>query len=407
MRALDVALTWGEDEIAVGTLVERNRAIYFEYDAAFLANPLPLSPFKLAVKAGLVEHTDRDFAGVFGVFNDSLPDGWGLLLMDREFRKQGLNPAAVSPLDRLAYIGTRGMGALTYHPPTAADDDERLGVDLDAIARQAERILEGSAEDVLPALRIAGGSPAGARPKVLVGVADDGRLLAGTADLPPGYRHYLVKFNAREDAPDIGAVEVAYSAMAREAGVDVPAARLFETRDGGRYFGAERFDRAGNERIHMHTLSGLLHASHRVPSMDYEGFLRATHVLTQHARELEEAFRRMVFNVLAHNRDDHVKNFSYLMGREGQWRLAPAYDLVFSDGPRGEHTMAVAGEARRPSVRDMLRVAEAASVDAGRARQIIEQVRDAVSRWPHFARETGVPDGRIQEIGRVLATLGR
>lgn len=156
MRAVDVALTWGADKVPVGTLVDRNRVIYFEYDAAFLASPLPLSPFKLAAKPGLVEHTDRDFAGVFGVFNDSLPDGWGLLLMDREFRKQGLNPAAVSPLDRLAYIGTRGMGALTYHPPAAAEDDAGLGVDLDAIARQAERILEGSAEDVLPALRIAG-----------------------------------------------------------------------------------------------------------------------------------------------------------------------------------------------------------------------------------------------------------
>lgn len=407
MRAVDVALTWGADEVPVGTLVERNRVVYFEYHAAFLANPLPLSPFKLAARPGLVEHTDRDFADVFGVFNDSLPDGWGLLLMDREFRKQGLNPAAVSPRDRLAYIGTRGMGALTYHPPAAAEDDAGLAVDLDAVARQAERILKGSAEDVLPALRIAGGSPAGGRPKVLVGLAADGRLLAGTADLPAGYRHYLVKFNAREDAPDIGAVEAAYSAMAREAGVDVPAARLFETRDGGRYFGAERFDRAGNERIHMHTLSGLLHASHRVPSMDYEGFLRATTVLTQHARQTEDAFRRMVFNVLAHNRDDHVKDLSYLMTRDGQWRLAPAYDLVFSDGPLGEHTMAVAGEARNPGTRDMLRVAEAAAVDGTRARRIIDQVREAVAGWPRFARETGVPGDRIQEIGRVLASLGR
>lgn len=201
-------------------------------------------------------------------------------------------------------------------------------------------------------------------------------------------------------------MELAYAAMAREAGVNVPAARLFETRDGGRYFGAERFDRAGNERIHMHTLSGLLHASHRVPSMDYEGFLRATTVLTQHTRETEEAFRRMVFNVLAHNRDDHVKNVSYLMTRDGQWRLAPAYDLVFSDGPRGEHTMAVAGEARHPSPRDMLRVAQAAAVDGARARQIIDQVREAVSQWPRFARETGVPGDRIQEIGRVLARWG-
>jgi serine/threonine-protein kinase HipA len=405
MRGLEVVLRWNGAAMPVGRLVERNHVIYFEYDAAFLADPLPLSPFKLPARPGLVEHSDRDFAGVFGVFNDSLPDGWGLLLMDREFRKQGRNPASVSPLDRLAYIGTRGMGALTYHPPETTEGDDPLGVDLDAIAHQAERILEGSAEDVLPALRIAGGSPAGARPKVLVGVREDGQLISGTADLPAGYRHYLIKFNAREDAPDMGAVEVAYAGMARAAGLAVPATRLFETRDGGRYFGAERFDRVGNDRLHMHTLSGLLHASHRVPSMDYEGFLRATTALTQHQGETAEAFRRMAFNVLAHNRDDHVKNVSYLMRPSGEWKLAPAYDLVFSHGPQGEHTMAVAGEARRPRVQDLLRVANASGVDRGTARQMIEQVRDAVAQWPRFARPTGVPDDRIREIGGVLASL--
>jgi serine/threonine-protein kinase HipA len=406
MQRLEVFLTWGREDAPVGALAQDGHVIYFEYDPAFLANALPLSPFKLPVQPRLVEHSDRDFAGVFGVFNDSLPDGWGLLLMDREFRKQGRSLASISPLDRLAYIGTRGMGALTYHPPAATDDDGRLGVDLDALAHQAERILEGSAEDVLPALRIAGGSPAGARPKVVVGVRDDGQLISGTADLPPGYRHYLIKFNAREDAPDMSPVEVAYSEMARTAGVDVPLTRLFETRDGGRYFGAERFDRVGNDRLHMHTLSGLLHASHRVPSMDYEGFLRATAALTKHQRAVEEAFRRMAFNVLAHNRDDHVKNVSYLMDPGGEWTLAPAYDLVFSHGPGGEHTMAVAGEARRPGVADMLRVAAACGVGGGVAREIIEQVRDAVARWPQFARSTGVSDARIREIGGVLASVG-
>jgi serine/threonine-protein kinase HipA len=162
------------------------------------------------VKPGLVAHAERDFARVFGIFNDSLPDGWGLLLMDREFKKRGFSPATLLILDRLAYIGTRGMGALTYHPPMEAGAEEALWIDLDALARQAERILEGSAEDLLPALRIAGGSPGGAR-----------------------------------------VVEAAYVRMAAKAGVEVPETRLFETGDGGRYFAAERFDRAGNLRLHM------------------------------------------------------------------------------------------------------------------------------------------------------------
>jgi len=391
MRKLEVRLDWGDEQRVVGTLAEQHRRIYFEYDVAFLDSALPISPFKLPLRAGLFEHTEREFAPVFGAFNDSLPDGWGLLLMDREFRKRGFDPATLSPLDRLAYIGRRGMGALSYHPPTAATDEERgLAIDLAALARQAERVLEGSAEEILPALRIAGGSPAGARPKVLVGVRDDGRIISGTSDIPEGFRHFLVKFGAREDPSDIGAVEAAYARMAESAGIDIPPARLFETADGGRYFGAERFDRDGNQRVHMHTLGGLLHASHRVPSMEYEGFLRATLILTRDHRQVEEAFRRMVFNVLAHNRDDHVKNFSYLMDRDGAWRLAPAYDLVFSQGPGGQHTMAVAGEATRPTVRDMLRVGEDCGLDSRRSHEIIQEVHGAVQQWPRFASEAGV-----------------
>ncbi|MDA1095683.1 MAG: type II toxin-antitoxin system HipA family toxin [Chloroflexi bacterium] len=402
MRRLEVRLTLGDEPVVAGTLAEQDRRLYFEYDRAFLAAPLPISPFKLPVRPGLLEHEERDFAQVFGVFNDSLPDGWGLLLMDREFSKRGLNRATLSVLDRLAYIGTRGMGALTYHPPATALEEEVLGIDLDALARQAQRVLEGSAEDVLPALRIAGGSPGGARPKVLVGVRGDGHIISGTSDIPEGYRHYLIKFPAKEDIPDIGAVEAAYALMAHEAGVDVPPTRLFETSDGGRYFGAERFDRVGNRRLHMHTLGGLLHASHRVPSLEYDGLLKATMLLTKDQRQVEEAFRRMVFNVLSHNRDDHVKNFSFLMDPSGGWRLAPAYDLVFSEGPAGQHTMAVAGEAVHPTERDLLRVAEDCDVDGGRGREIVRHVRDAVRLWPRFARITAVPSTTERRIGGVI-----
>lgn len=402
MRKLEVRLDWGDEQVLVGTLAEQERVIYFEYDDAFIAKPLPISPFKLPVRPGVFEHREREFGDIFGVFNDSLPDGWGLLLMDREFRKRGHDPAALSILERLAYIGTRGMGALTYHPPAAADDEGELLIDLDELARQAERVLEGSAEEILPALRIAGGSPGGARPKVLVGVGEDGHLISGTSDLPEGYRHFIVKFPASEDIPDIGAVEAAYALMAREAGIDVPTTRLFETGDGGRYFGAERFDRPGTLRLHMHTLSGLFHASHRIPSMEYEGLLKATMALTRDHRQMEEAFRRMAFNVFAHNRDDHVKNFSYLMDRSGAWRFAPAYDIVFSQGPRGEHTMAVAGEAARPTERDMLKVADDCDVDRRRAREIIRQVRDAVNRWPRLALDTGVSGETVSRIEKVI-----
>lgn len=402
MRTLEVRLDWGDREIAVGTLAEAERRIYFEYAASFLEAPLPISPFKLPVRPGLFEHVDREFAPVFGVFDDSLPDSWGLLLMDREFKRRGRALASISVLDRLAYIGTRGMGALTYHPPLPDTQAEPVDVDLGTLAREAERVLEGSAEEVLPALRIAGGSPGGARPKVLVGVRDDGRIIAGAAELPAGYRPYLVKFAAGQDPPHLGPVEAAYARMAREAGIDVPDTRLFET-SAGRHFGVERFDRRGSSRLHMHSLGGLLHASHRVASVDYVGFLRATLFLTRDQRQVEEAYRRMVFNVVAHNRDDHVKNFSYLMGKEGVWTLAPAYDLLFAEGPGRQHTMDVAGEAARPTDRDMLRVAEECEVDSRRARGIIEEVRGAARQWLRFARADGVPGEVAQQIRHVIA----
>lgn len=404
MRTIEVRLDWGGQRCAVGTLAEEGQRIYFEYDASFLKTPLPISPFKLAARPGLIEHVDREFAPVFGVFDDSLPDSWGVLLMDREFRKQGRSIAGISQLDRLAYIGTRAMGALTYHPPLPDGQAGPLDVDLGVLAREAERVLEGSADEVLPALRIAGGSPGGARPKVLVGVREDGRMIAGTAELPDGYRHFIIKFAAGEDGPHVGTVEAAYALMAAEAGLDMPPTRLFETPDGGRYFGAERFDRRGKARFHMHSLGGLFHASHRVASMDYEGFLRTTRALTRDQRQVDEAYRRMVFNVVAHNRDDHVKNFSYLMDRNGEWKLAPGYDLIFSEGPGRQHTMDVAGEAERPGDRHMLRVAELCDVDSGVAREIIGQVRDAVADWPRFASTTGVPAETAHQIRRLLAT---
>ncbi|HEU4452778.1 MAG TPA: type II toxin-antitoxin system HipA family toxin, partial [Longimicrobium sp.] len=363
----------------------------------------PISPFKLPARPGLFEHRDREFGPLFGVFDDSLPDSWGLLLMDREFRRQGRSTSSISPLDRLAYIGTRGMGALTYHPPRPDEEAEALDVDLGVLAREAERVLEGSAAEVLPALRIAGGSPGGVRPKVLLGIRDDGRMIAGASELPEGYRRFLVKFSFRRDGAHQGVVEAAYALMAAEAGLHLPRFQLFDTADGERCFGVERFDRRGASRLHMHSLGGLWHASHRVASMDYEGFLKTTLALTRDQRQVEEAYRRMVFNVAAHNRDDHVKNISYLMGMDGVWTLAPAYDLTFAEGPGRQHTMDVAGEAERPGERDMLRVAEACEVDLRKARSIIEQVRDAVSQWPRFAKDVGVPDEAARQIRRLIS----
>ncbi len=409
MSRLEVHYRWGgkpSESRIVGTLALIDHQIHLEFDSEFLADPLPLSPIRIQTRAGVITHTDGEYGPVFGVFDDSLPDGWGRLLMDRAFTRMGRTPADLSVLDRLAYIGHRGMGALVYSPQVASPSGhDDLWIDLDEMAQQSERILKGSPEELIPALRIAGGSSGGARPKVLVGVHQDGSMIAGTADLPPDYRHYLIKFAAESDGVDIGAVEAAYAQMAEAAGIAMPQTRLFETRDGRHYFGVERFDRSGNTRIHAHTLSGLLHANFRMPVVQYDGFLAATRFVTRDDREVKEAFRRMAFNVVAHNRDDHSKNFSYLMDERGEWRLSPAYDIVFSSGPNGEHTMDVAGEARNPTAADMLKLAAQSDIDARDAVAIIERVRDAVSRWPEFASAFDVPAERVNAIDSVLGPL--
>ena len=406
MRKLEVRLQLGGDAITVGTLVERDRRVLFEYASGFLRSGLQLSPIHLPLRAGVHEGPPTPFAGLPGVFSDSLPDGWGLLLMDRAFRQRGVSREAIAPLDRLAFLGTRAMGALTYHPPTDPEEGFGAAVELDAMAEQAERLLQGSAEEVLPELLRAGGSPGGARPKVVVGFREgDGAMISGAGPLPPGFRAFLVKFGARADPADAGAVELAYSRMASAAGIRVPPARIFSTPAGGRYFAAERFDRPEGERRHVHTLAGLLHADFRLPSLDYEAYLRATLHLTRDVAAVAEAFRRMVFNVLACNRDDHARNFAFLMEPDGTWHHTPAYDLTFSSGPGGEHTMSVAGEGRAPGRRQFAELAAKMSIEPRARDAILEQVEAAVGDWPAYAAETGGEDALVGEVQRRLGEI--
>jgi len=413
MKKLDVRFTRGpDDSVSVGTLAEDRGRVYFEYAADFLAAGLDLSPFRLPFEPGLFEHRDRDFGLLPGLFDDSLPDGWGLLLMDRHFRSLGRNLAEISPLDRLAWLGTRTMGALTYHPPASRDDCEAGIFDLHDLARQSRQVLAGAAGDVLPQLLKAGGSPAGARPKVLVGFnRDTGDVMSGEDDLPEGFEHWIVKFAADADGPDAGAVEYAYSQMAREAGIDIPPTRLFQTSGGDRFFGVRRFDRGGsrdsphsdNRRRHVHTFGNLIQSNYRVPSADYADLLKATRLLTRNHQDVLRAFRRMAFNVLAHNRDDHVKNFAFrLDDTTGEWSLTPAYDLMFTPGPGGEHTMTVAGEGRNPERGHMLKLAEQADVSKREADAIIDEVQSAVACWSAHAAAAGVSKAVVRRIAPFL-----
>ncbi len=408
MKKLDVRLSRGPgDGRLVGTLADDRGRVYFQYDADFLATGLNLSPFRLPLEPGLFEHADRDFGPLPGLFDDSLPDGWGLLLMDRHFRSRGLNLAEISPLDRLSWLGTRTMGALTYHPPADREDIDSSVFDLHDLARNSREILAGAAVEVLPQLLRAGGSPGGARPKVLVGLKPPtGEVISGEDDLPGDFEHWIVKFPARADTPDAGAVEYAYSLMARAAAIDMPPTRLFQTPQGDRFFGIKRFDRAGRRRFHVHTFGNLIQSNFRIPSADYADLLKATSLLTRDHRDVLRAFRRMAFNVLAHNRDDHVKNFTFILDdTTGDWSLSPAYDLLCSPGPGGEHTMTLAGEGKTPGRSHMLRLAGQADIADRQAAEIIEQVRAAVSAWKEFAAQGGVSRRTSRDIAQVFPLM--
>lgn len=404
MKKLEVRLVHKPGvERVVGQLAEsahrsKRGQTFFEYDPAFLRNPLWLSPFKLPPQSGLIEHREHDFGPTFGLFDDSLPDGWGLLLMDRFFQQHGSVLSQISVLDRLAFLGTRTMGALTYHPPADPTSQAPTILSLQEMAQAAKRVLRGASQDVLPQLLRAGGSPGGARPKVLVGVRGN-ELISGEDDLPPGFAHWMVKFHAKDDPRDTGAIELAYSRMAKNSGIDMPPTRLFEAAPEEHYFGVERFDRHGNQRFHVHTFGNLVQVNFRIPSCDYKQLLEVTRVLTKNHQDIQECFRRMAFNVLTHNRDDHVKNFAFRMNRQGSWELAPAYDLVFASGPGGEHSMTIAGEGRAPTAKHMLQLAAAVDLSSRQAESILNEVVRAVEGWSDCAAEAGVSEDSARSVG--------
>lgn len=402
VSVLNVSLSLAGKPVAVGRLALSNRQIFFEYDRGFIERRLALSPFKLPLKPGVQSNGDGLFDGLFGLFNDSLPDGWGRLLLDRQLRQRRIVPETLTALDRLAHVGHMGMGALRYEPDHSATADLSDTLDLDHLVQESHVVLDGDASDVLQELLALNGSSAGARPKVMAAVSGDRkRIKSGLVDAGHGLEPWIIKFAASQDARDAGTVEYAYSVMARAAGLNMPDTHLFPAKNGAGYFGVQRFDRRGAERVHMHTLCGLLHADHRVPSLDYETILRATMHLTKSMPEVEAMFRLAVFNVLTHNRDDHAKNFAFLMESDGTWKAAPAYDLTFSSGPGGEHSTTVMGEGKNPGLKHLQKLGQKMGVS--NTDEIIQQVKLIVSNWGAFAVLAGVTKESRESIGKVIA----
>ncbi len=393
----------GKAPIPVGRLASQNKQIYFEYYPQFLKTKLNISPFKLPLRAGLQSFDPYLFEGLPGVFNDSLPDGWGRLLVDRSLGSQGIHLASVSVLDRLTQVGAKGMGALSYLPDHAVTDID-APIDLDQLSSNAEEILRGNSQEIFEILLAMNGSSAGARPKALIGVnADKSHIMHGVCELPEQYEHWLVKFHNSVDRTDAGAIEYVYNQMATLAEIETMKIHLFPSNKNSGYFATKRFDRNHNKRLHTHTACGLLHSDFRTPSLDYLDLIRATQILTKDAREVLKMFRLAVFNVLSHNRDDHAKNFSFIMSELGVWKMAPAYDLTFSSGPKGEQSTMVMGEGKNPTVEHLLQLAKMVEIKKEEATKTISAVKCALSEWKTLALQAGISKNNIHGIQKNIS----
>ncbi len=390
LERLNVSLRFAEETvIPVGILAQKGRDSLFQFSDSFLASPLPISPLRLSVRPGVHVFTAGEGLETFGVFEDSLPDGWGRRIIDSRFMKRhGRLPGI---LERFASLCGDGMGALVFEPAEPFDAEEAAQFRLDAIARNAWDFDEGKIEETLPALRRAAGSSGGARPKanVLFNSVTNS-VIAPCLTEGNGFEPWIVKFNTRAEGKGAGALEYAYAELAAGVGADVPPHRLVET-SAGRFFATKRFDRLhGGGRLHMHSAAGLLHADFRIPGNEYSLLFKLTAALLRDETAQKELFLRTCLNVLLHNRDDHLKNFSFLMDARGRWSLAPFYDFTFSSGPGGWQTLSVAGEGANPGEADLMRLAREVDLPESFAREAIERAKSAKARLPELCRDLGI-----------------
>jgi serine/threonine-protein kinase HipA len=404
---LNVSLHWDTDDIQhVGRLAYRDQIAYLEYDQAFLSSGLELSPVQHKTTIGLHRPYDAEvFEGLHGIFNDSLPDGWGRLLIDRRARQLGIEPSTLTPLDRLACVGSSGIGALCYEPSIEVWEAGNDDLDLDQLASDARKVLEGNVGEVLLALGQAGGSPGGARPKALIALNESGQAVHGTNDAPEGYEHYLVKFPGHGDPNDIAAIEMAYADMAREAGLNMPETKLLDGGGGKPYFAVRRFDREGKRRTHVQSASGLLYTDIRTPALDYTDLILLTRNITRDQRECKSMFKLAVFNVLAHNHDDHARQFSFVMTRDGAWRMAPAYDLTWSSGPGGEHSSSILGHGKHITRDHLIKLGKKADMKEHDISKVIEHAQAAVNKWETFASLYGTSRQSTNMVAAALAKV--
>lgn len=416
---------WGRTIGAV-SLEEGREVAAFQYDPEFVGSGIAVAPLTMPLSEKVYEFPGLPrgtFHGLPGMLADSLPDKFGNALIDAWLATQGRTPGSFNAIERLCYTGTRGMGALEFAPIIGPKPRQASKVEVDSLVRLASEVLThrgnlkghfhgaDQAEALRDILRV-GTSAGGARAKAVIAwnrktkEVRSGQIAAGE-----GFDYWLLKFDGvegnkdkeMEDPKGYGAIEFAYHLMAREAKIDMSECRLMEE-NGRRHFMTRRFDRLdGGEKLHMQSLGALAHFDfNQAGAYSYEQAILAIRQLQLPMAAVEQQFRRMVFNVVARNQDDHVKNIAFLMNKRGEWSLAPAFDITYSYNPKGDwtatHQMTINGKRDGFTLADFEACAKSALMKRGRATSIITEVQDAVKKWPMFAAEAKLSDQWTSQI---------
>lgn len=409
--AVSRTLASGE-QVQAGVLVQNRQGVFFQYDPAYVHHFGSLSPFYLPATNQLQPAPAKPHAGLHGVFADSLPDGWGLLLQDRVFRQHGILPSQLTAMDRLAFVGNRGMGALSYAPASDYRASHPAPTDLATLGMEAQALFDGQTEDVLAAL-VAAGSSGGARPKAQLFFTPGEHAQCRTYP-EAGDEAWLVKFTSQQLplGHEEGSCEAAYLTIAAKANLLPPEWRLMDliTPAGPRrWLALKRFDwlaptREGNPgRLHLHSACGLLDADFRTPSLDYLDLIKASRQLCKSPAAGQLQFRRAMFNLLACNQDDHSKNWAFLQNDQGHWQPAPFYDVTFSPHPFNEHATAFGGFGKAPPLKTIQQLAASSGYsDWRQAQQQLQLIVDRIQQFGTIAQELGVSKQTIKAISAQL-----
>ncbi len=400
----------------VGTLLLKNGIVYFEYAPEFRATGLEISPLKLPLSLNGVytNNDDRYFEGLAGVFHDTLPDKFGTKVIERYFESKNIPSHELNVIQKLMFVGDKSIGAITYKPVIHKFDDNVANtlIELGAFYENAKKIVSGDAIEVVDEMLTfmdSAASAGGARAKAIIGYNEDSKeIISGVKkELKTGFEHYLIKFDMAQEngnSSDYTKLEYLYMSMAKEVGIDVPHIELLHHGDLSHYL-IKRFDRVNGQPLHLHSVAGLTHSNFNIPMhYSYDDLFKLTRYLTGSQSAVNEQFKRMVFNIVGRNQDDHAKNFSFLMDSAGAWSLSPAYDITYANGAgyTKTHQLALRGKTDHFARDDLLEIARRHSIKIKTAQESIEQIIQKFSEFEMRAKALGINERMVQKIVKDL-----